>query len=346
MFVPNSRALLLIGVAVALLGVVAWKWVSGWGLISVDFHDAPLAKVIKAIENQGGVRIATNADPALLVAPHLERSPVYDALDTLSARIDGSVQLAFLAAPKSGQINDVLAAFRGGTNPGGWAVFSGGFGMRGGGGGGFGVGETEIDPRVIEWKVSETEDKSLQGILNQGSQKTGALFAVPQDWNPVLGKLPKNGRTGKVANAVVGTAGGKMEEYFLITVRPPRPAETTDEGRNWEFSRTVFSPQRGPRNPEWVAERVQAQIAALPPDQQADAKKQIDEMRTFWDSIRDLPEDQRRERVEAEMNKPEVQERMDERMAMRDGRRSPEQREQRMRRYVERKKQMKTAASQ
>jgi hypothetical protein len=333
----NNRAFLLAGVATLLAVVMVWKWVAGWGYVTLKVHDAPLAKVIKSIERQGGVKIRTNADPATPVTMLVEEVPAYEAIDTLAIAIDGGARLAYVAAPSDRQIRDVLAAFAGGNNPGGWTVFSGW------GRGGPGGGEFETDPRAITWKPSDSEDKSLQAILNQASQKTGALFAVPEDWNPVVGKLPGEGRTGKVTMSLVKSAKGSVEELFLVTVQPARPQTAGNEqGGRGEFTRTVFTPKRGgQRNSEWMAERARAQIAALPPEQRADAQKQMDEMRAFWESVRNLPEEERRAKIEEMMNRPEVQERMEERMNARDAKSPPQKREDRMRRYLDRKNQMK-----
>ncbi len=333
----NNRVLALAGVAALLAVVMVWRWVAGWGYVTVKVHEAPLAQVIKSIERQGGVKISTNADPATPVTMLIEKGSAYEAVDILSIAIDGDARLAYVAAPSDREIKDVLAAFAGGNNPGGWAVFAG-WGGRGPGG-----SEFEADPRGIIWKPSDSEDKSLQAILNQGAQKTGALFAVPKEWNPVVGKLPGEGRAGKVTASVVKSAKGSVQELFLVTVQPPREQTAGNEA---EVTRTVFAPQRGgQRNPEWMAERAKAQIATLPPEQRADAQKQMDEMRTFWESVRNLPEEERRAKMEEMMNKPEVQERMEERMNARDAKSPPQKREDRMRRYLDRKNQMKGASS-
>lgn len=342
----NPKTLLLAGILVLLAGVLVVRWVSGWGLVTLDCKDVPLAKVIKSIESQGRVKITTNADPATPVTIRMHRAPVFEAIDTLAVRIDGDARLAYVAAPDGRQITDVLAAFMAGSNPGGWAVFSYG-------GGPMSVGESVVDPRVTEWKVSDVPDKSLQAVLDQGAQKTGVLFAVPKAWNPVLGKLPAAGQTSQVAGRIIGAAKGQMKELVLLTVRPQRPegqAAAEDGGRRWEMSRTVFSPQRGEGagpggirgNPEWMAERIQSQIASLPVEERAEAQKQFDEMRAFWAAIRDLPEEERRKKIEEMMSNPEVQARMDERRESRDNKSAPEQRENRMRRYLDRKQQIKS----
>ncbi len=343
----TPKVYLLAGLLALFAGVLVWKWVSGWGLVTLDFRNAPLAKVIKSIERQGDVKISTNADPNQLITIFLDRVSPYQAIDNVATLVDAEARLAYVAAPAKGQIAEVLAAFSGGTNPGGWYVSSGGFG---GGGGPIGSSETFVDPRNINWGVSEVSDKSLQALLNQGAQKTGAIFAVPQSWNPALGKLPKSGKVGNVAGETIRLAKGEVQELFLLTVQPQRPQEQTadgDGGRRWEFTRTVFSPTRGEGggrrngNPEWMAERIQSQINCLPEGERADAQKQFDEMRAFWASVRELPEEERRQKIEEMMNNPEVQARMEERRDARDAQRSPEQRLNRMRNYVERKQQMK-----
>ncbi|MFZ4682895.1 MAG: hypothetical protein ACOYMS_10350 [Terrimicrobiaceae bacterium] len=343
----NPKVVLLAGVLALLATVLVWRWISGWGLVTIHADKVPLSKVVKSIERQGGVRIVTNADPSMPVTLYLDRAPVYEAIDTLAIRVDGDARLAFIAAPDKKQIADVLAAFTTGANPGGWTVLSAGFG--GGGSGGMMGSETVIDPRQVEWKMSDVPDRNLQTILNQGAQKTGALFATPKDWNPAIGKLPAAGKTGKMADAAIDAAKGRLEEIFLLTIRPPRPEGERSAGEGggpgrWESQLTVLSPQRGNRgNPEWMAERAQAQIALLPAAERQEAQAQFDEMRKFWESVRNLPEEERRAKMEELMSRPEIQEKMEERMAARDSKRTPEQREQRMKRYIERKNQMKSA---
>ncbi len=337
----NSKFLALIGAFVVLVGLVLWQWISGWGLITMDYTDAPLSKVIKSMGRQGGIQIATNADPNTPVTILLERAPVYEAVDILSERIEGNLRLAYIAAPDKKQISEVLDAYAGGTNPGGWTIFSAGFG---GGGPMGGVSETQVDPRQISWNVSDAKERDIQSIFQQGTQKTGALFAVPKEWNPVLGKLPATTKTSRMAFDLVKIAKGNVRELFLITVRP---ASTADRGERNERdeTRTVFSAPRGGQrnnmNPAFIAERAQAEIAALPIEERAEAQKQFDEMRKFWETVRSLPEEERRAKIEELMNNPEVQARIEERMSSRDAKRTPAQRERRMKRYVERKQEIK-----
>ncbi len=331
----------VLGVVVGVLGgVLLWHWISGWGTVTLNATNVPLAKVIKSIERQGRVKIITNADPATPVTLHARRAPVFDTIDTLAVRLDGNAQLAFVAAPDKAQITAVIDAFRSGANPGGWVVFSSGFGGRG-----IASDGPVPDPREVPWKVTAVADNAFHSLLEQGTQKTGALFAIPQEWNPSLPKIPDNGKIGEVASALAKSAQGQIREMFLITVRPPRAEGESERSRR---PQTVFSTPRGERNrnPEWMAERAQAQIATLPPEKQEAARKQYDEMRALWKAIRELPREDRRAKIEELMQDPEIQARMEEYRAARDAKRTPEQREQRMKRYLDRKERMKNAPAQ
>jgi hypothetical protein len=333
----NLRVAGLLVLTAFLMCVLGWKWVSQRGLVTLNYANAPLSQVVRSIERQGLVEIRTNAEPTTPVTIRLVRAPVVEAIETLAVRVDGDARLAYIAAQTGGQIREALAAFGAGANPGGWAVFSSGFARR------LVFGDTStLDPRRIEWKVSEGADRTLQALLDQGAQKTGALFAVPIDWNPTLSSLPPSGRVGKVTADLLRTAKGKVREIFLLTVnrRDDGPRRAEPDGRP---GRTVFSGRRAERqeNAEWTAERVQAQIALLPEETQADARKNVEAARAFWESIRGLPEEERLAKIQEHMNLPEVQLRMEERSAVRDAMRTPEQREQRYRNYIQRKEQVK-----
>jgi hypothetical protein len=333
------RTALLLVVAASAMGVLAWRWWSERGLVTLAFTNSPLSTVIKSIEHQGRVEIATNADPATLVTIRLKRAPLFEAIDTLAARVNANAKLAYIAAPTREQIQGALRAFSSGANPGDWMVFSAQWGGR------LMVGElSAVDPRRMEWRITQTTDRNLHTLLDQGAQKTGALFAVPLGWNPLLTKLPSAGEVGEVTAKLMRTAKGIVKELFLLTLHP----RTDDQRRQVEAverPRTLFSasPRTQPPDPEWAAERAQAAIALLPPEQQDEARREFNEMRTFWESIRPLPEPERRAKIEEHLSRPEVEARMEEQAAARDTRRTPEQREQRYRNYIRRKEQIKGA---
>ena len=343
----TNRVFLLGGILLALFGVIVWRWVAGWGLITVNVEQAPLASVIKTIQRQGDIKIYSNASPDTVVTLHLKKAPVMEALQTLAEAINGDVRVAYLAAPNKAAITEILAAFTTNTNPETWTVFS-----LGGGGGpmGIGGGASDADPRLLEWKVSEIPEKTLQSVFEQGSQKTGALFATPKDWNPPLAKLPPAGLTSAVAGKAARLSKSQLAEVFLVTVRPPQPegqrrAANNEGGERWmgNGARTVFSarPNRDRMNPAWMAERMEAQIAQLPADERDAARNLFTEMRALWAEARALPEEERRAKMEELMNRQDVQDAMQARMEARDARSTPERREERFRRYVERKEQIK-----
>ena len=335
------RTALLLVIAAFALGVLAWRWWTERGLITLVFTNVPVSTVIESIERQGRVEIATNVDPATLVTIRLKRAPLIEAIDTLAQRINANAQLAYLAAPTSEQIRAALRAFSSGASPDDWIVFSHQFE------GTLMVDNlSAVDPRRMQWRITQTSDRNLHTLLDQGAQKTGALFAVPLGWNPVLTKLPSAGEVGAVTTKLIRTAQGTAKELFLLTAHP----HTDDPSPQGEAAerppgRTLFSapPRTEPPNPEWVAERVQASVALLPSDQQEEARSEFNETRAFWESIRQLPEPERRAKIEEYLSRPDVEARMEEQAAARDARRTPEQREQRYRNYIRRKEQIKGA---
>ncbi|MEX1117560.1 MAG: hypothetical protein WEB60_02080 [Terrimicrobiaceae bacterium] len=336
----NTRTVILGVVAIMLASVIAWRWVSGWGLITVNFVDAPLSKVIASLERQSRIPIATNADLETKVTLQAKSAPVFEVFDTLAVRLDGDMRLAYVFAPDKAQVRAGVAAIAGSNRAEGWAVFSSGFG-----GGMMSQGDAVPDLRRVAFNPSVMEDRSLHALLDQASQKTGVTFAAPKEWNPVVASLPKPGEASGLAKRMASSAKGHVQEVVLLRVQGPRNPDS-EEARS----------ERGPReggqragnrpqgNPEWMAERFEAQIALLPKEEQQVARKDFDEMRAFWQQVRALPEEERRAKIEEMMERPEVQERMAERMAARDDKRSPEQRAQRYRRYVERKQQAQSAA--
>ena len=335
----RKQTALLLVVAASAMCVLVWRWWSERDLITLRFSNAPLSTVIKSIERQGRVEIAANADPATLVTIRLTRAPVFEAIDTLALRIDASARLAYIAAPDREQIRDALRAFSSGANPGDWMIFSAPWGGRL-----MTDNISALDPRRMPWRITEAADGSLHTLLDQGAQKTGALFAVPFGWNPSLTRMPSSGKVGEVTAKLIQAANGTAKELFLLTVHSrPDDRERRAEREETPRGRTVFSaPRRLERaNPEWVAERAQSAIALLPTDQQEEARREFQEMRTFWESVRELPADERRAKIEEHLSRPDVQAQMEEQAAARDARRTPEQREQRYRNYIRRKEQIK-----
>jgi hypothetical protein len=351
---PN-RLKLLLGVAAVLLIVCVWKWIAGWGLVTVHVAGQPLSKVIRSIERQGGIEIVTSADPTTSVTMDVDKVPPADAVDTLAAQLDGSWSVAYVTGATKADVAAGVVALGSGERNGDFRMF--GFGM-GGGGGMFDPGDTTIDPRKVSWTVSVSEDKQLHSYLEQVTMKTGVMALAPSAWNPSVTQTPSNGKASSAIRSLVHSVRGEVKEVFVIRVwNREQFADRGDGGQRgnndgggrMEGGFGGGGPGgpggRQQFRPEWMEERAMARIAQLPAAEQEQAKKDFQEMRDFFQKMQSLPEDQRRAEMDKFFNNPAVQERMMDRMMARDAKRSPESRADRFRRYVERKQQMKSSNS-
>lgn len=333
---PRTR--LLLGVAVVLAAVVFWRMFRPDGTITVDFRDAPLSKVVAAIERQGRVDIVTNADPAMPVTLRLRKAPLMEALDTLSVRTETDLRPALFGAPSASGFAGILEAFGSGKPAEGWAVaWFPTMGMLSSGG-------TPPDARLLEVKLDDPSTGDLQTRLREVSAKSGLLTAVPQDWNPTGAATASARSASKLAGELVKSSGGATKEVFLLIARPPREGGMAGgpppEGREgWAGRGGGPSGDRQNINPAWLAARADAVIATLPREAQEAARKEADSLRAIWEEIRALPPEQRGEKMAELFSRPDVQERMAEREAARDAKRTPEQRAERYKRYIDRKQQ-------
>ena len=330
----NRKSILLAAAGVLLVLAIVWYF---WpdGLITLDFKNAPVSKVIASIQRQGHVRIGTNVPPETPVTIQMKRVPLMDALETLSVRVEGELRVVFAGASTKAQAAAALEELQTGKRSDQWAVaWFPAMGML--------AGDTPPDPRFLAVKPEAGEKNDLQSALFQVAMKSGVMTAVPRDWNPDA-KMPKNtAPAASIVKQLINSSGGQVQESFLIIARarreggPPGPdgPDGGDRGGGQRFGREGM-------NPEWLAQRAEAAIAQLPPEERLVAKADFDSMKKFWEEVRALPEDQRRAKIEEMMNRPEVQDKMADRQAARDARQSPQQREQRMRNYIAQKQQMK-----
>jgi len=81
----NKWINLLVVLAVANIAYYAYN---NWGLVTVNVTDAPLSKVIRAIEWQGWVKIYTNLPPDTKVTMYVDHVPVAEAMETLAVNVD------------------------------------------------------------------------------------------------------------------------------------------------------------------------------------------------------------------------------------------------------------------
>ena len=333
---PQNRLLLAGCLVLLLLAWGAWQIYAGWGLVTMDVRDAPLAKVLSTISRQGGIEIASSLDPTTPVTLKVKRVPPVEALDIVAVRTGSSWRLAYLGAPGEAAVDAALAAFRAGREAAGWTSF---------GGGGFNLvapqsGEA-LDLRRVQW--TPAEPGGLPALLEEAAQKTGVLFAAPEDWKPSVG-APPAGPVAEAAPRLFREAGGVAREVFLLRGR----GEMADDDGPGERREAWIGRSRsgGERGGGWMralgdaqstGERVEAQIALLPENEREKAREDFKLMREFWQAVRDLPEDERRAKAQEFFNRPDVAERMDERRTAREAKMTPKQRVERAQRYLERK---------
>lgn len=347
----NRRVFLFGLLAVLLAAWGGWRLYSTWGLVTLDVKDAPLRDVLAKIERQGGIDIETNLDPATPVTVQVRLVPPVEALDYVAVRTDSTWRLAYLGAPEAGAIDTVLGAFRAGQPTENWTSH---------GGGGFSLVEpasgAALDLRNVRWTPGPAAD--LPAMLDDAAQKTGVLLAAPADWKPAAA-APKAGPVRKAVPELMAKAGGKSREVFLLSGSPNRGQQAQDEMARFRARWIGAAPDRGPAggggrgggpgggsgggwgrmmgDPQQMAERAEAQVALLPKAEQAAAREELLAMRNFWESVKDLPEDQRREKAREFFTSPARAERMDERRTAREAKMSPAQRIERAKNYWERK---------
>ena len=324
-----------LGLLLGLWGL--WNLYRGWNLVSLDFDNAPVAKVLAAISRQGGIEIASNIPPETPVTIKVDRVPAVEALDIVAVRTDASWRLAYLGAKDNTAIDRALAAFRGDQKIDGWTSH---------GAGGFNFVQPQsgaaLDLRLVEWEPAG--GGVLHTLLGDAADSTGVYLAAPADWSTQVDE-PAGGPLNSAAPALFREAGGVGREVFLVR-GSPRGTQDEGDGGGWRGGRTwigspVRSEQGGERrpamDPEVATKRAEAQIALLPKDEQPKAREDMAMMRSFWQSVRELPEEERRAKAREFFNRPEVQERMEDRRLAREAKMTPQQRIDRSQRYWGRK---------
>ncbi len=343
-------------ILVVLASIVYWVW-SNWGLITVDVKDKPLSEVIRSIEKQGGIVLKTNMDGAKPVSMRVIKVPLTEALETLAGVTDSRWRLGYFFGPDSGTVKGAVEAIATGKRPEGWKNFDVPLFARPGS---LDDQPVPLDPRRDAWTVKEPQEKTLQGFLEAAAMGVSASFACPEQFNPSVTKAPSSGAIRKSAPQLAKTAGAKVEEVFMLMGRPQGAERTADAGGDEDFAppgppRGRGGPGGGPGGgrpdggrgvtPTQMRERVLAEIAKLPASEQAAARAEFEERETLFTSLRDLPEADRRAKMEEFMSRPEVQDRMADRQTLGGERKSPAQRIARYQKYVATKQAAKAATT-
>jgi len=176
--------------------------------------------------------------------------------------------------------------------------------------------------------VTET---TAQAYLEQAARSVSASFMFPEDWNPPVKSAPKSGPISKTLPKLASAARGSYEEVFLLQKRPQRTARGErgergdDDGPRFAFN-DGDGGRRGGGNREGMEERLKAELEKMSADRRAALQKELDARKAFFESLRDLTDDQRKAMIQQYMNNPDNQNRMDNAQANRDARSTPDQR--------------------
>ena len=337
-----NRQKILISATILLVvfAIVYWVW-SGWGLITVEVDGKPLAEVIRSIEKQGGIILKTNMDATRAVTMHVHKVPLTEALETLASRTDARWRLGYLFGPDVATVKSGLEAIASAKRPEGWKNFDVPLMGRPGS---LGEEVVPMDPRRDRWAVEEPAEKTLQGFMQKAATGVSASFLCLESFNPAVAKTPSSGEIRKAAPQLAKAAGAKMEEVFLLMGRPQGVVETDrdrdDEGGPGRGRGGPGGPRGG--NFTLMRDRQIAEIAKLPASEQAGARAEFDERDKLFASVRDLPEAERRAKLEEVFNSPEMQDKMADRRMKSDERKSPDQRIAKYQKYVANKQQVKS----
>ena len=334
---PMNRQRLILYATILMALIVTTKWIiSGWGLITVHADGKPLSEIMRSIEKQAGITLRTNMDVAVPTSMHVDKVPLGEALEVLTAVSESRVRLAYVLAADAAAIDSCVNAWGSGPRPEGWKIIE--VPMMGRGGS---VDAAPIDPRKDVWTVQEPAEKTLQGYMQDAAVHVSAAFACPEAFNPAVSKAPSTGEIRKAASGLASAAGAKMKEVFFLMGRPPGVAEGDgEEGppRGGGEGGGPGGPGGNSANFDLIRQRRLNEIAKLPASQQGPAKAEFEEMEKVFAEVRDLPREERRAKMEEIFNRPEMMDRMDDRRTARDEQRTPEQRQKRYQKYVDRKR--------
>jgi hypothetical protein len=330
---------ILIALMVVLTGEIAHYVWAHWGLVTVHAKKQPLSKVIRSIEKQGHAKIRTNMDLSRTVDMDVDEVTIAEALETLAARTEARWRLFYYLAPDTAKLNTALASVSGSSRVEGWQRFYVPLPP---------IGDEPpvlLDPRKDTWTVKVPSNPTLHGYLDQGSKNVSAIFEVPEGYNPPVKSAPSSGTIKSVVATLASRTGAKYEEVFELQGSTRTAEESNRDGRDRGEESDMrfagnFGGDRGPGGGGFdrsaMEERIQNEIAKLPPAERAAAEQEHNERRQFFDSLRDLTPEDRAKMFGQMMNDPRMQGRMDDASASRDSRRSPEQKAQRAQQYLQR----------
>jgi hypothetical protein len=352
------RQLYLGGIVLVLGALLISHWMANWGLVTIHAKDQPLTKVIASISRQGGVRMESSLDPSKLVTMDVVKVTPVTAIETLAEASDASWRVVYLAAPTKTSLNEAILSLNGTGKIDNWATS---YYPDPGGGWGFEYGQV-IDPRSLMITMEGT-DQGLGKLLDEAAQKSGVMTARPKDWSPIA-KIPKPASVQKAVSSLVSSAHGTVAELFFLSERPRHgwvggALGDGDGGRDEPAAASAqraTEPARQPQpgtpaigephqvatdrphaNPAWIEQRQRARIKKLPSDKQAEARKDSEERKAFFDSLKGLPREERMAKIQDMMANSEMGQKLQDAQLVRQARQSAEKRIARAVNYLNRK---------
>ena len=355
------RRQLALGVVALMLFInLVARWIGDWGLVTIHAKDQPLSKVISSIARQGGVRIESALDPTKFVTMDVVKVTPVEALETLAGIAEAGWSIVYLAAPTKNAINEAVLALNGTGKIENWVVnYYPGPGWASGSD----YGQV-IDPGTLSITL-EGGDPDLGKLLDEAAQKSGVMTALPKDWI-ASAKLPKPTSVRNAISSMVGSVHGKVSEFFFLTERPrrvwgggpgegdggpeaPRPSIAgvpsgglpPPSGVGGPPPPSGVSPADSLRgsipNPEWIQQRQRARIKKLPKAEQEQAKKDMEERRAFFDSLKGLSPAERAAKFQDMMANSELGQKMQDSRLIQDAKQSAARRITRAVNYLNRK---------
>lgn len=299
-----------------LVWAIAYHIWADWGLITIHAKGEPLAQVVASISRQGHAIVQTDMPGDTPVTMDVVKVHLPDALETLATVTEGRWRLMYFAAGDKGTLKAGEQAWFSGTKPDGWSMASVPFG---------GMVPTDDDsappdPRTDTWTPQAAAPAAVQTYFAEAAQLTNASFVYPDAWNPTVTKAPPAGEVAKVVPKLVRDAGGHEDPVFFLSKngRGGPPGGGDGAGPTMAANLQI--------NPALIEQRTQAQIDRLPTDQRSEAQVNFDTMKAFFESMRDMTDEQKQAARLQLMQNPVFQQMMMNRMDGREARMSHDQR--------------------
>lgn len=333
-----KRQTLLAGIALlAFLGCAAY-WILGSRGTTLNFNKVPLAQVLPVVEKKTKIKILTDLDPQTPVTMMVYQADPAIVWEALAGAVNANVSLRVVLAPDKSALGTFKQTLASGQRPEDWESFRVRLPGPGWGGG------DPVDPRSLKLAApSPWPAGKLHQHLQTLAESSEAVWITLRSWDPEVA-FSASGSDG-VESAAAGLArkASGTSDVFLWLSASRRGNWGGGGGGGGGEGRPPGTGEGGGRRadiaPEVVERRMEQRIAALPLSEQAGARAQWDRDRAIFQQLRDLPPEQRRDKMQEYFNDPAVQDRIESSQADRDGRRSPESRRERYRDAIARRSQ-------